>query len=228
MIEGLIRLAVGVSIIIGIVVFAAMFLKMPFENIRKLFHFAFLGLSTVWLFAFDDWKTSALTMLIFIPAAYLILCLFDRIPLIADHLPQRKNGEFKQSLMAASTMYIISVVLGWGLLKERGLALAAIYAWGPGDAAAALIGKRYGKTKIGKRKIKSLEGSLSMFVVSFIFVAAILKYCNLFTGGNIILVSFLTSLATTITELFVLSGYDTLFCPVTAIIVLCLCRYLIK
>ena len=47
-------------------------------------------------------------------------------------------------------MFMLAVGVCWGRLGDRNLALASIFAWGPGDAAAALVGKRYGKNKIGK------------------------------------------------------------------------------
>ena len=224
----------GLSIIIVTILFLLMtvgvvmaFFKMPFENLRKTFHFAFLFFATIWLYAFDDWKTSAVTMFVFMLIAYPILCAFDRIPFLAEHLPQRKKGEFKQSLIAATSMYIVVVIIGWGLMKNKSLSLAAIYAWGPGDAAAALIGKRYGKHKIGKQKKKSLEGSASMFIMSYVFTTAILAYNNVFTLGQSLIVSFFTALVTAYVELIVLSGYDTFFCPIAAIIVLSIFKYFI-
>ena len=48
-------------------------------------------------------------------------------------------------------MFMLAVGVCWGWLGDRNLALASIFAWGPGDAAAALVGKRYGKNKIGKK-----------------------------------------------------------------------------
>ena len=228
MIKGLTIIIGSILFIILAIVFIMVFFKMSSENLRKTFHFAFLLIVTVWLYAFDDWKYSVTTMFVFMLLALPVLCLFDRIPFIGEHLPQRKKDEFKQSLIAAASMYIIVVAIGWGLMKNRSLCLAAFYAWGPGDGAAALIGKRYGRTKIGKLKKKSLEGSASMFILSFICVAAILSYNNVFTSEQTMIVSFFTALVTTVVELYTLSGYDTLFCPVAAIITLSLFKYLMR
>ena len=228
MIKGLTIIIGSILFIILAIVFIMVFFKMPSENLRKTFHFAFLLIVTVWLYAFDDWKNSVITMFAFMLLALPVLCLFDRIPFIGEHLPQRKKGEFKQSLIAAASMYIIVVAIGWGLMKNRILCLVAFYAWGPGDGTAALIGKRYGRTKIGKQKKKSLEGSASMFILSFICVAAILGYNDVFTSEQTMIVSFFTALVTTAVELYTLSGYDTLFCPVAAIITLSLFKYLMR
>ena len=225
----------GLSIIIGSIAVAALtiivvmkYFRMPSENLRKSFHFALLFVVTVWLYAVDDWKVSAIMMLVFLILAFPVLCLFDRIPSIRKHLPERSKGEFKQSLFAAATMYIIVVMIGWGLMKQRPLCLAALYAWGPGDAAAALIGKRYGKTKIGKQKKKSLEGSASMFLISFISVFSILSCTDTFDPSQTLAVSFFTALVTAIVELYTMSGYDTFFCPVAAVITLSMFKYLMR
>ena len=76
-------------------------------------------------------------------------------------------------------MFAAVVTLCWGILGERMIAICAIYAWGFGDAFAAVIGKRFGKHKISGRHIegkKSVEGSVSMFVVSFLSVLLLLLY----------------------------------------------------
>ena len=225
MFKGLVFIIGCILFLLAIVSAVMVFFKMPFENLRKIFHFVFIIAATIWLYAFDDWKTSAITMFVFMLLAYPILCAFEKIPFLVKHLPQRKKGEFKQSLIAAASMYIIVVAIGWGLMKNRSLSLAAIYAWGPGDGTAALIGKRYGRHKIGKQKKKSLEGSASMFVLSFVCIASILIYNNVFTLTQSLLVSFITALVTTYVELIVLSVYDTFFCPVAAIIVLSIFKY---
>lgn len=58
------------------------------------------------------------------------------------------------------------------ITKDKLLALAVIYAWGYGDAFAALIGTKFGKHKIYKKK--SLEGTLAMLTTSFITLIVIL------------------------------------------------------
>ena len=103
MIKGLTIIIGSILFIILVIVFIMVFFKMPSENLRKTFHFAFLLIVTVWLYAFDDWKYSVTTMFVFMLLALPVLCLFDRMPFIGEHLPQRKKGEFKQSLIAAAS-----------------------------------------------------------------------------------------------------------------------------
>ena len=192
---------------------------------RKLLHFTAIAGLTTWLYVFGDWKTACLTMTIFMVTFCLGLYLAEKTPLFAflsRVTSERKPGELINSLFAASMMFILVVSICGGFFGERNLALASIYAWGPGDAAAALVGKRYGKTKIGKQKKKSLEGSLSMFAASWVCVFVILMAGRSFAFLPSLLISLLTAIVTAYVELMVTSGYDTIFCPCAAMTVLCL------
>ena len=210
-------------LLVGIILYP---FNQPTEVFRKLLHFVVVIDSIIWVYLIDDWKIFSLCMLIFMAVAYPILQLFELSPKIMNFLPQRKSGEFKKSLLALGFMFIVVIAIGEGFLESRALSLAAIMAWGPGDGAAALIGKRYGKTKIGKGKKKSLEGSSAMFILSFISVLTVILFNHLFEVPQAIIVTLITSFITTIIELLILSGYDTFFCPVGAMIVLAICKYL--
>lgn len=63
---------------------------------------------------------------------------------------ERSPGELHKSLSASYLMFMLAVGVCWGQLGDRNLALASIFAWGPEGAVAALVGKRYGKNKIGR------------------------------------------------------------------------------
>ena len=92
-----------------------------------------------------------------------------------------------------------------------------------GDALAALVGKRFGKHKI-KWKLadgkKSVEGSLAMFLCSFISVFIVL----LFRGGlgmsMCFSIALLAAVVCTIAELCAKDGLDTVICPISAMIVI--------
>lgn len=102
-------------------------------------------------------------------------------------------------------------------------ALAAIYIWGFGDAAAALVGKKYGKHKIkwkytdGK---KSIEGSLAMFITSVISVVIVLSYRGRLNVPAIVVISLGTAAVSTLAELCSKNGNDTVICPMSAMVVL--------
>lgn len=191
------------------------------ELFRKLLHFSVLAVLTAWLYAFEDWRLGAICMAVLAVVLILLLLGLERLPFLPELSWRRRKGELKHSVCALGLMYLVVTALCCGLLGSRRLALAAIFAWGPGDAAAALIGKRFGKTKIGREKKKSLEGTLAMFSCAFVSVFVLLVWHGAFGVGKAAGMALLTAAVTAVVELQVLSGFDTFFCPAAAAVVLC-------
>lgn len=86
---------------------------------------------------------------------------------------------------------------------------------GYGDGLAAVIGKKYGKHPLAFGK--SLEGSITMFIVSFLVTFVILiRYGSL---ASAVLVGLGVAIAGTVIELFTPKGLDNLTVPLgTAIL----------
>ncbi len=209
----------------GILLLLQQFVPFADELSRKLVHLSVVAVLPVWLYAFDRWQTAALSMAIFLAVVYPALILLEKLDLmryLKAVTSERKPGELRKSLLALGFMFLMLIGVCWAWMGKRSLALAAILAWGPGDAAAALIGKRWGKTKIGRAKKKSLEGTGAMFLLSWLCVFVVLLLDGSFTAWQALAVSLLTGAVSAFTELAVLSGYDTLFCPAAAMTVLCL------
>ena len=194
----------------------------PKEIFRKILHLCGVAGVIAWFYTLEDFRQSVAITLLAIVVLYPVLYLCSFIPGLTEFFNARKKGEYGKSFIALFVMYAIVASVCWGYFGQRILGVACILAWGPGDAAAALIGKKFGKHKIGRKKLKSLEGSLSMFVLSFLSVSIVLYISGLYSFPVLIVVSLLTAIVTTITELFVLSGYDTLFCPLAAMVVISL------
>ncbi len=190
------------------------------EVFRKMLHMLVLAGVIAWSHYCDDWRYSAVVFLLAVLILFPLVYLLSKIPGVSAFFNARKKGEFSYSMMALGIMYAIVCSVCWGFLGERLLAIACIVAWGPGDAAAALIGKAFGRHKIGKDKRKSLEGSLSMFFFSFLAVLITLKIYGKYSLLATIVVAALTAIASTLAELFDTRGYDTFYCPVAAMIVL--------
>ena len=139
------------------VLFIRKIVSVPPEVSRKLLHLSAIIVLTVWLYAFADWRITEVTIVVFAVAAHPILLLLLSIKdrpsdsSLSNIASERSPGELHKSLSASYLMFMLAVGVCWGLLGDRNLALASIFAWGPGDAAAALVGKRYGKNKIGKK-----------------------------------------------------------------------------
>lgn len=193
------------------------------EVFRKGLHCILLGSLLVLVFSFSSWWKAALTALAFAAAVYPILCLAERVKGFSAFVTERTNGELKRSLLIVFFMFAVELSVCWGWLGDRLLVLACIYAWGFGDAAAALVGKRFGRHALTGAHIegrKSVEGSLAMFAVSLLCVGAIL----ILRGGlplyGYILIPVLTAAGVSVVELFSLHGMDTITCPLAATAIL--------
>lgn len=199
------------------------FIKIPDELFRKILHCILLGSLLAFVFGFQTWWLSAVTAIVFAVVVYPILAFFEKFRAYSQVTTERKKGELKTSLLLVFGMFAAVIAICWGWLGDRYLVLTSIYAWGFGDAAAALVGKRFGKHKIHLKFVdgkKSMEGSGAMFLTSFISVLVVL-ICRDGVGiGGCVIVSLLTALVSTLAELYSKDGMDTVICPMSAMVVL--------
>ena len=209
---------------VGIVMFASRkFLKIPDELFRKILHFILLGAYFPFLFGFQTWWISAGFAATLIAIIYPILALAGKIPAFSAFVNERKKGEFKSSMILALSTVIFSIIICWGFFGDRLLTLACVYAWGVGDAMAALVGKAYGKHKItlpfadGR---KSWEGSAAMFLCAVLSVLIILLVRGGLGLGGCLLISLLAGTVVTYVELCSKGGLDTITCPAAAMAVI--------
>lgn len=197
--------------------------NVPHEVFRKLLHSILLGSLLVWTVVFQTWWLAALSALLFAGLLYPFLMFLERFAWISAFLTERKKGELKSSLLLVFAMYALVVTLCWGLLGEELIALCAVYAWGFGDAAAALVGKRMGRHALTGPHIegtKSVEGTLAMFLVSFLSVLALLVYRGGMPWYGCGLTALVTAAVSALVELYSLKGRDTITCPLAAMAVL--------
>lgn len=199
-------------------VIRAMF-NMPREMFRKTLHGILLFSLPVFLYAFPTWWLSALAAMVFAITVYPLLAWGERLEGYSEFLTQRKDGEIKRSLMLVFLMFAVIISICWGWLGDRLLAAACIAAWGFGDAAAALVGKRFGRHWLEGRMIegrKSLEGSLTMFALSFLAVFLIMLVRGGLTWQQCFVIAVVTAAVSATVELYTLGGFDTLTCPMAA------------
>ncbi|MBQ9122788.1 MAG: phosphatidate cytidylyltransferase [Lachnospiraceae bacterium] len=219
-----------VGIVIGYFIVAAsvalgcrMCIRIPDELFRKILHCILLGSLFGFVFGFDTWWYSALTAIAFAIVVYPLLALFERYKNFSKLTTERKKGELKTSLLLVFGMFAVVIAICWGWLGDKYLVLASIYAWGFGDAAAALVGKNLGKRKLKWKGLdgkKSAEGTASMFVISFASVSAILICRGGMTWWQCLVVALLTSLVSALTELYSKDGMDTVICPLASMVIL--------
>lgn len=199
------------------------FLKIPDELFRKILHFILLGAYFPFLFAFHTWWVSAGFAAGLIVIIYPILALAGKIPAFSSFVNERKKGEFKSSMVLALLTVVFSISVCWGIFGDKLLTLACVYAWGIGDAFAALIGKQFGKHKIKLAFAdprKSWEGSAAMFLSAVISVLTVLLIRGGLHIGYCLLISLLAATATTYVELCTKDGLDTITCPAVAMAVI--------
>ena len=198
-------------------------IRVPEEVFRKILHFILLGSLLVFIYAFKSWWMAAGAALVFMVTVYPLLALAEAIPGYSDLLTERKKGEVKSSLLVVFLMFSILISLCWGWLGDIYLVIASVLAWGLGDAAAALVGKRFGKRFITGKMVegrKSLEGSLAMFLVSFVSVLLVLIARGSIKWHGYIPIAGLTAGVCALVELYTKGGMDTLTCPLAAAAVL--------
>lgn len=202
---------------------ARIFIKIPDELFRKTLHFILLGAYIPLCFAFKAWWMAAVFSASLIIILFPVLALAEKIPMFSEFVNERKKGEFKSSMVLAIGMMAFSTTVCWGLLGDKYLVLACIYAWGVGDAFAALVGKRFGKHKI-KWKIadgkKSVEGSLAMFACALLSVFTVLMIRGGIAVPLCLCIALLAAVVCTVTELCAKNGLDTVICPVSAMAVI--------
>ncbi|MBE6962209.1 MAG: phosphatidate cytidylyltransferase [Ruminococcaceae bacterium] len=198
-------------------------IRIPDELFRKILHCILLGSLPVFVFGFDTWWRAAAAAVSFAAVVYPILAWFERFRGYSELTTERKKGELKESLLLVFAMFAVVISVCWGWLHDRYLVLASVYAWGFGDAAAALVGKRWGRHKIRfgiADSHKSLEGSAAMFAVSLISVETVLLLRGGIGSAGYIVIPMVTALVSALAELCSRDGHDTVICPLSAMVVL--------
>ena len=151
--------------------------------------------------------TNALWFAIIPPITFIILNYLSYRMNLLKAMERGGNGNLGTVYFPISLL--ILVVLTFGVLKNPYIGAIGILVMGYGDGLAAVIGKAYGKHKFAFGK--SIEGSLAMFIISFIVVFVV--------SINIasILVSLILALGVaafaTMIELLTPKGLDNLSVP---------------
>lgn len=196
---------------------------MPTEAFRKTLHIILLGSILVFTYGFRTWWIAASAAVVFVGMVYPILAFAERIPGYSELLTERKQGEIKRSLVVVFGMFAALISVCWGWLGEKYLVIASVFAWGLGDAAAALVGKRFGRHYIEGKLVegrKSLEGTLAMFVVSSVSVLVVLLAHGSVEWYGYVPTAIATAAVCAVVELYTKGGMDTLTCPLAAAAVL--------
>ncbi len=197
------------------------FFNIPPELMRKLLHMIITLSVFPLLYLFQSWVSAVLAMLFFSGAVYPVLTLAERDARYGALFSQRRAGEVKTSLLLVFGMFAVLTAVFWGGMKEGGkcVIVVAVMAWGFGDAAAALIGKAFGKRVIRHPRVegkKTLEGTLAMFLVSLLAVFFTTLRLTALPWYLCAAVALMVAPVCAVVELFSRKGMDTVTVPLAA------------
>ena len=210
-----------------IVVFAAALLalratlKVPDYIFRKLLHT--LAYTTVLplLFGTEHWYLAVLVKVSLLLPVFVVLRYCERFALYPKLFVEKEKHEVVGSFLLLFTMLAALMALFWGGFgpEYKYMVLAAILAWGPGDAAAAIVGRNWGRHKLSGPHIegtKSVEGCVAMGLCSFVFSLAVLLWMGKIPFWPAAGISLLTAAVSALTELYTKRGLDTVTVPLAA------------
>ncbi|MCD7715669.1 MAG: TSUP family transporter [Lachnospiraceae bacterium] len=217
---GVLILFLVIAVCIALLAFR--FLHVDGEARRKVLHTIAFLLIVVLMLASEHWYVPAFLSLLFAVVVYPILRLLEKQPFYTSLFQERSSGEVRKSLLLLFGMAAVLITVFWGLLNSQITVLSAILAWGLGDEAAALIGKRFGRHKLtfglADHK-KSREGSTAMLCTAFLAIFITL------TVNNILLIpalaaAILGAIVGAFAEAVTKNGYDTVSVPCAAALVI--------
>ena len=170
--------------------------KVPDYIFRKLLHcVAFTSILPLVLCT-DVWWIAAAVEILFLMLVIVALHFFEGFTFYKELFVEKEKHEVLSSFIYLFGLMTVLIAVFWGGFgaEHKYIIVAAIMAWGPGDAVAAIVGKKFGKHKLQGKMIegvKSVEGSVGMAIAS-------------------------------LTELYTKKGFDTVTVPFVSALVLCL------
>lgn len=124
---------------------------------------------------------------------------------------EREGGKEDLGTVYYAISLLILSLITFSPLSYPAIGALGILIMGYGDGMAAIVGKRYGKRKFRiQGSEKSLEGSLTMFIVSFFTAYIVLSF---FHVPGILLYSILIAFFASIVEAITPHGLDNLTVP---------------
>lgn len=122
-----------------------------------------------------------------------------------------------------SEFYPLAVFFLFFVSRDRWwLYFTALLILAVADAAAALIGSRFGRHRyrVGEQDTKSLEGSIAFFAITYFVIAALLSISSEVPTANSLLIAFLVGMLLMGAEAISVHGTDNIFVPVLTCYVL--------
>jgi len=192
--------------------------RLPQNSSRKFLHIMIGNLP--FLIPFFSYNTFPLNFPFFVAAPFIVITL-----LASPYSPIRSFSQKMSGLTEVTegghrlglVFYAISyTILAAAFSSKPYIIAAGILPMAYGDAAASLVGEKFGKTKFKIFAQKSAEGSAAMFAVSFVsFAASLLFFSMLYSFPllNSILAALAIAAVATAAEAITPRGFDNITVP---------------
>ncbi len=191
------------------------------EWIRKGYHLIFCFSFIIILYFFEDWMAALLVIIAITVLAVLVLKLAEKIPFLMKlNISRNKGtGEIIKQMIYFHSVFIIFLLFLKVLWPQSNYhLLIGVIILGFGDAAAALVGKFWGSRNYKGfffSSAKTLEGSISFIVFSFVPAFLILYFLAGYRLLMALVVATILVLAASFVEAFSRKGIDTLTVPLS-------------
>lgn len=199
----------------------------PNELARKFQHVSYALSIFILLEMFSSWYMAIAAAFLLVLLAYPVLILLEKTSNYKKFLTDRtpKGGELRKSMLYVQISFAILIFFFWGVHGDKWqyVIAVAVMAWGFGDAAAALVGKAFGRRRIIHSLVegaKTLEGTSAMIVVATLATFITLLFYVDLSWYLSLLISAIVGPICGVVELFSRRGTDTLTVPLTAAVLI--------
>lgn len=204
---GLIVSFAYISILIGIASYGFSKKKLTFGESRKFVH---IGAANWWLLAWLFFNDRLIATAV--PAIFLIFNLLNYKYNFVPGLEDKKRSNGLGTIWYTIAILILTYIFFASPDNTTYMSIGAlsVLILGYGDGLAGLIGEYFGKTRI-EVKGKSVEGTLIMFIMSFLVAAVTLPV--VVATNNVLFYAFFIALLATTVELFSPWKLDNILIP---------------
>lgn len=171
------------------------------EYNRKFLHIA---VSHWWLIAIVYFNRVSIAIIP--PLTFIISNIIARDYKLLDAMERKPNHN--QGLIYYPLAMTLLIIFSFGIIHEPYIGSLGLFTLAYGDGLAAVVGTTWGRHVIYLNK--TLEGTIAMFVSSFIVILIILTINN---HSFVLLPTLCISTIATLLEVFSPSGYDNLLIP---------------
>ncbi len=193
------------------------------EYVRKTHHIAYSLSIFLLLNLFSTWYYAIGAAFLLVLLGYPALLLVEKTAFYRKYFVERtkEQGELRRQLIYVQLSFALLILIFWGLLGTSWhyIAAVAVMGWGFGDAAAALVGKTFGKRRMLHRyieKAKTFEGTIAMVIAAGLATFFTLLFYAGMPWLQSLLISLVAAPVCSVVELFSRKGSDTLTVPLSA------------